>query len=85
MSDDPDVDRQCRSTETRSDSSASTPKPSMRARTWTVAYRYYAPEDYGIPTLPDWHVRREGGGMALVEDGNGAPFIRAERPMRVRR
>lgn len=85
MSDDSTVDGRPRSAEARAHARTDTQKPSMRARTWTVAYRYYAPEDYGIPTLPDWHVRREGAGMALAEDEDREPFVRAERPVRVRR
>ncbi|KYH26062.1 hypothetical protein HAPAU_11530 [Halalkalicoccus paucihalophilus] len=57
----------------------------MRARAWTVAYRYADPEDYGIPALPDWRVVRDDDGLALAEEGESDPFIRAERPMRVRR
>lgn len=84
MSDEPSVDRRSRSDGTDADRST-IPNSSMRARTWIVAYRYYAPEDYGIPTLPDWHVHREGGGMELAETEGGEPFVRAERPVRVRR
>lgn len=57
----------------------------MRARAWAVAYRYADPEAYGIPALPDWRVVRDGDGLALAEEGESDPFIRAERPMRVRR
>lgn len=85
MSDDSNVDGRTRSAEARADAPRTRRNPSMRARTWTVAYRYYAPEDYGIPTLPDWHVRREDRGMALAETEAAKPFIRAERPVRVRR
>jgi hypothetical protein len=60
-------------------------RASMRARAWTVAYRYADPEDYGIPALPDWRVVRDDDGLALAEEGESDPFIRAERPMRVRR
>ncbi|WP_049934264.1 hypothetical protein [Halalkalicoccus jeotgali] len=60
-------------------------RSSMRARVWAVAYRYADPETYGIPALPDWRVISDDGGLALAEDGESDPFIRAERPIRVRR
>ncbi|MEM4780873.1 MAG: hypothetical protein QXG03_04825 [Halalkalicoccus sp.] len=85
MSDEPTVGRRNRSTEPTASAASGTDGSSMRARAWAIAYRFYAPEDYGIATLPDWDVRRDEGGMALAEDENEAPFLRAERPMRVRR
>ncbi|SEG60366.1 hypothetical protein [Halobellus limi] len=57
----------------------------MRARTWLIAARYGAPEEYGIPRLPAWRVcRPDCGGLALADD-DAEPFIAAERPMKVRR
>lgn len=47
--------------------------------------RYADPAAYGIPALPDWYVLYDCDGMALAEKGKSDPFIRAERPMRVRR
>jgi len=58
----------------------------MRARTWVLAYRYYEPEDYGVPELPDWTVARtDCEGLAFARDVGEEPFIRAERPVQVRR
>lgn len=58
----------------------------MRARTWVIATQYNEPEDYGIPTLPEWSVlRRNGSGIAFAEHDDADPFIRADQPMMVRR
>lgn len=58
----------------------------MRARTWVIAANYSEPEDYGIPALPEWTVvRGEPSGIAFAEGSDAEPFIRAERPVRVRR
>jgi len=57
----------------------------MRAREWAIAWRFREPADYEIPDLPTWRVcPDECGGLALA-DGDGEPFIAAERPMEVRR
>jgi hypothetical protein len=59
---------------------------SMRARTWAVATCYGEPTDYDIPALPTWTVSRPTEGGVAFADGEGeAPFIRAERPVKVRR
>lgn len=64
----------------------STPEPAkgMCAREWAIAYRFREPVDYGIPELPEWTVTIEEGGVAFG-DGDGEPFIRADRPVQVRR
>jgi hypothetical protein len=55
----------------------------MRAREWTIADCYGTPEDYGVPALPCWDVRRlDCGGIAFVD---GEAFVAAENPMKVRR
>ncbi len=57
----------------------------MGARVWAIAYRYRDPADYGIPTLPGWTVSRtENGGIAFHAT-DGEPFIRADRPVSIRR
>lgn len=57
----------------------------MRAREWTIAGCYRDPEDYGVPTLPCWGVRRlDCGGIAFTGDDD-EEFIAAENPMKVRR
>ncbi|QLK25967.1 hypothetical protein HYG81_18115 [Natrinema zhouii] len=57
----------------------------MRAREWAIAGAFREPSDYDIPDLPSWRVRRsECGGLAFA-DGDGEPFIAADRPMTVRR
>lgn len=68
-----------------SDEDAVTGGSEMRARTWVLAYHYGDPSDYGIPELPPWTVvRTDRGGLALAEGGD-EPFVRAERPVPVRR
>ncbi|RMB24085.1 hypothetical protein [Haloplanus aerogenes] len=58
----------------------------MRARTWTVATSYCEPADDDIPELPIWAVTRPtNGGLAFAGSDGEEPFIRAERPMQVRR
>jgi hypothetical protein len=58
----------------------------MRARAWTVAFRYRDPTDYDIPELPTWTVTRPAeGGVAFAGGDGEEPFIRAERPTKVRR
>lgn len=62
------------------------PVSSMRARRWVIASLYSTPEEYGVPTLPEWVVRRtEGGGLSLAAAADSDPFLSAERPVRVRR
>ncbi|WP_164722088.1 hypothetical protein [Haloterrigena salifodinae] len=57
----------------------------MRAREWAIAGAFREPEAYDIPDLPSWRVcRTECGGLAFA-DGDGEPFIAADRPMKVRR
>ncbi|WP_267643266.1 hypothetical protein [Haloarchaeobius amylolyticus] len=58
----------------------------MRARSWTIAARFRAPEDYDIPPLPDWvATRTDENGLALATSEAAEPFISADDPMRVRR
>lgn len=58
----------------------------MRARCWTIAHRYREPAAYGIPELPAWDVRTgPSGALAFAESADSEPFVRAERPVRVRR
>ena len=55
----------------------------MRARTWVVAM-YHDPSRYGILKLPAWTVVGRDG-IALVAGDDAELFIRAARPMTVRR
>ncbi|MBZ6494539.1 hypothetical protein [Natrinema longum] len=57
----------------------------MRAREWVIAGAFREPEEYDIPTLPAWHVRRSDCGRLVFADEDGEPFIAADRPVRVRR
>ena len=57
----------------------------MRARQWAIASCYRDPSAYGIPTLPEWAVRREAGGVAFAADEDAEPFIAARNPVSVRR
>lgn len=69
----------------QTDDSTASRRSSMRARRWVIAHRYRDPEAYGIPDLPAWDVRTEDGRLAFAASAETEPFIRAERPMRVRR
>jgi hypothetical protein len=61
-------------------------RASMRARQWTLATQYGDLDDYDIPALPTWAVSRPAeGGVAFAGSEGEAPFIRADRPMKVRR
>lgn len=55
----------------------------MRARTWVVT-AYHDPSRYGIPELPAWTVVGRDG-ITLAAGDDAEPFIRAARPMTVRR
>ncbi|AEH36885.1 hypothetical protein Halxa_2260 [Halopiger xanaduensis SH-6] len=58
----------------------------MLARRWTIAHRYREPAAYGIPELPAWDVRASAsGGLEFAASADSEPFLRAERPVRVRR
>ncbi|AUV80663.1 hypothetical protein C2R22_02510 [Salinigranum rubrum] len=57
----------------------------MGARRWAIASLYHDPEEYGIPTVPEWTVRRTDTGVAFAESEGTEPFISAESPVRVRR
>ncbi len=57
----------------------------MGARRWAIASLYHDPEEYGIPTVPEWTVFRTDAGLAFAETEGAEPFISAESPMRVRR
>lgn len=57
----------------------------MGARVWAIAYRYRDPSDYGIPTLPEWTVNRTENGGVAFHATSGEPFIRADRPVSIRR
>ncbi|MFB6195715.1 MAG: hypothetical protein ABEI80_06060 [Haloplanus sp.] len=77
--------------DTRRRDGSTRPRPldragSMRARTWAVATQYCDPSDYDIPALPTWAVTRPAeGGVAFAGSHGESPFIRAERPTKVRR
>ena len=59
---------------------------SMRARAWVIAAQYGDPAAYGIPDPPTLSVSRtDAGGIELsAVDGTG-PFIRAGKPVSIRR
>lgn len=80
-------ERDATSVSSQSEPSSTSSGPSrMLARTWVIAAQYNDPADYGTPSLPAWHVSRtDGGGLTLAADADADPFVRAERPMTVRR
>lgn len=58
----------------------------MHARTWSIAYNYATPADYGIPELPSWTVlRTESNGLTFAATDDDEPFISARQPVAVRR
>ncbi|WP_247004789.1 hypothetical protein [Halosolutus gelatinilyticus] len=57
----------------------------MLAREWVIASNYRDPTDYDIPELPIWRVYRGECGRVAFADGDGEPFIAADRPVPVRR
>lgn len=73
-----------RTTERSADATSRT-ESSMRARRWVIAHRFRDPAAYGIPELPTWDVRTDDRKLAFAASSDTAPFISAERPVRVRR
>jgi len=57
----------------------------MRARRWAIASCYRDPSAYGVPTLPEWTVRRDSEGLAFAAADDAEPFIAARNPVDVRR
>ncbi|RKD98146.1 hypothetical protein [Halopiger aswanensis] len=83
---DTDRERGADSAASAADTETESGSSSMLARCWTIAHRYREPAAYGIPELPAWHVRSSvSGSLEFAVSADSEPFLRAERPVRVRR
>jgi hypothetical protein len=67
------------------ESDSATACSAMLARRWAIASCYRDPSAYGVPSLPDWAVRRDSDGLAFAAAEGGEPFIAARNPVSVRR